>query len=136
LDPPGVQSDLIRAIEATGKPVILVMIHGRPYSITWEKENLPAIVEAWYPGEQGGFAIADVLFGEVNPSGKLPLSVPRSVGHIQTVYDHKPSGRGYYNKRGTPEEPGRDYVFSTPDPLFCFGHGIIYTQIYYSNLEN
>ncbi len=135
LDPPGVQSDLIRAIEATGKPVVLVMIHGRPYSIPWEKENLPAIVEAWYPGEEGGHALASVLFGEVNPSGKLPLSVPRSVGHIQSVYDHKPSGRGYYHKPGTPEQPGRDYVFSTPDPLYCFGHGLSYTQFEYSNLH-
>jgi beta-glucosidase len=135
LDPPGVQSDLIRAIEATGKPVVLVMIHGRPYSIPWEKEHLPAIVEAWYPGEQGGHAIANVLFGEVNPSGKLPVSVPRSVGHVQSVYDHKPSGRGYYHQRGTPEKPGRDYVFSTPDPLFCFGHGLSYTQFEYSNLQ-
>lgn len=135
IDPPGVQSDLIRAIEATGTPVVLVMIHGRPYSIPWEKEELPAIVEAWYPGEQGGHAIAAVLFGEVNPSGKLPVSVPRSAGHIQTIYNHKPSGRGYYHKRGTPEKPGRDYVFSTPDPLFCFGHGLSYTQFEYSNLE-
>ncbi len=135
LDPPGVQSDLIRAIEATGKPVVLVMIHGRAYSIPWEKEHLSAIVEAWYPGEQGGHAIANVLFGEVNPSGKLPVSVPRSVGHVQSVYDHKPSGRGFYHQPGTPEKPGRDYVFSTPDPLFCFGHGLSYTQFEYSNLQ-
>ncbi len=135
LDPPGVQSDLIRAIEATGKPVVLVMIHGRPYSIPWEKEHLPAIVEAWYPGEQGGHAIADVLFGKVNPSGKLPVSVPRSAGHIPVVYNYKPSGRGFYHQPGTPEEPGRDYVFSTPDPLFCFGHGLSYTQFEYSNLN-
>jgi len=120
LDPPGVQSDLIRAIQATGKPVVLLMLHGRPYSIVWEKDNIDAIIEAWYPGEQGGLAAADVLFGNVNPSGKLPVSVPRSAGHVPTVYDHKPSGRGYYRHRGTPEKPGRDYVFSTPDPLFCF----------------
>jgi beta-glucosidase len=135
LDPPGVQSDLIRAIEATGTPVVLVMIHGRPYSIPWEKDHLPAIVEAWYPGEQGGHAIANVLFGNVNPSGKLPLSVPRSAGHLPTVYDHKPSGRGFYHQPGTPEKPGRDYVFSSPDPLFCFGFGLSYTQFEYSNLN-
>lgn len=134
LDPPGVQPELIRAIHATGKPVVLVMLHGRPYSVLWEKDNLPAIVEAWYPGEQGGLAIADVLFGNVNPSGKLPVSVPRSAGHVPTVYDHKPSGRGYYKQRGTPEKPGRDYVFSTPDPLFFFGHGLSYTTYEYSNL--
>lgn len=135
LDPPGVQSELIRAIEATGTPVVLVLIHGRPYSIPWEKETLPALLEAWYPGEQGGNAIAGVLFGEVNPSGKLPVSVPRSAGHIQSVYNHKPSGRGYYHQPGTPEEPGRDYVFSTPEPLFCFGHGLSYTQFEYGDLE-
>ena len=135
LDPPGVQSELIRAIQATGKPVVLVMVHGRPYSIVWEKEYIPAIVEAWYPGEQGGLAVADVLFGNVNPSGKLPVSVPRSAGHVPTVYDHKPSGRGYYRHRGTPEKPGRDYVFSTPDPLFCFGLGLSYTTFEYSNLK-
>ena len=135
LDPPGVQSELIRAIYATGKPVVLVMIHGRPYSIPWEKENIPAIVEAWYPGEQGGIAVADILFGNINPSGKLPVSVPQSAGHIPTVYDHKPSGRGYYRQRGTPENPGRDYVFSTPDPLFCFGHGLSYSSFEYTNLN-
>lgn len=135
LDPPGVQSELIRAIQATGTPVVLVMIHGRCYSIPWEKENIPAIVEAWYPGEQGGLAVADVLFGKVNPSGKLPVSVPRSAGHVPTVYNHKPSGRGYYHHRGTPEKPGRDYVFSTPDPLFCFGHGLSYTDFDYADLK-
>lgn len=135
LDPPGIQSELIRAIQATGKPVVLVMLHGRPYSILWEKENIPGIVEAWYPGEQGGLAVADVLFGNVNPSGKLPVSVPRSAGHVPTVYDYKPSGRGYYRHRGTPEKPGRDYVFSTPDALFCFGHGLSYTDFEYSKLK-
>ena len=134
LDPPGVQSQLIRALEATGKPIILVMIHGRPYSIPWEKEHLPAIVEAWYPGEQGGLAIADVLFGNINPSGKLPVSVPQSVGHIPTTYDYKPSGRGYYHQPGTPEKPGRDYVFSSPDALFCFGYGLSYTTFEYADI--
>ncbi|PID89209.1 MAG: glycosyl hydrolase, partial [Bacteroidia bacterium] len=75
LNPPGVQSELIRAIHKTGKPIVLVMVHGRAYSIPWEKENIPAIVEAWYPGEEGGNAVANVLFGKVNPSGKLTVSV-------------------------------------------------------------
>jgi len=135
LDPPGVQSDLIKAIQKTGKPVVLVLVHGRPYSIGWEKEHIPAIVEAWYPGEQGGLAIADILFGNVNPSGKLSVSVPQSAGHVPTVYNYKPSGRGYYHQPGTPEHPGRDYVFSSPDALFCFGHGLSYTNFDYSNLE-
>ena len=135
LEPPGVQSDLIRAVYATGKPVVLVMIHGRPYSIPWEKDHVPAILEAWYPGEQGGLAIANILFGHVNPSGKLPVSVPCSAGHVPAIYNHKPSARGYYRQRGTPEKPGRDYVFSSPDPLFCFGHGLSYTKFDYSELE-
>ena len=135
LVPPGVQSGLIRAIQATGKPVVLVMVHGRPYSIAWEKEHIPAILEAWYPGEQGGHAIANILFGKVNPSGKLTVSVPRSAGHIPTVYNYKPSGRGYYRQRGSLEKPGRDYVFSAPEPLFCFGHGLSYTSFEYADLK-
>lgn len=135
LTPPGVQPELIRALHKTGKPIILVMIHGRPYSIGWEKENLPAILEAWYPGEQGGNAIAGVLFGDVNPSGKLTVSVPRSVGHIPVFYNRKPTHRGYYRNRGTKEQPGRDYVFSSPDPLFPFGFGLSYTSYEYSELR-
>ena len=135
LCPPGVQPELIREIVKTGKPVVMVMVHGRPYSITWEKEHIPAILEAWYPGEEGGNAIADIIFGIVNPSGKLTVSVPQSVGHVPVTYDHKPSGRGYYHKPDTPEKPGRDYVFSSPDPLFPFGHGLSYTEFKYSNLK-
>ncbi|MCK4466651.1 MAG: glycoside hydrolase family 3 C-terminal domain-containing protein, partial [Bacteroidales bacterium] len=135
LCPPGVQPELIKEIVKTGKPVVMVMIHGRPYSIIWEKEHIPAILEAWYPGEEGGNAIADILFGIVNPSGKLTVSVPQSVGHVPVSYDHKPSGRGFYHKPGTPEKPGRDYVFSSPDPLFPFGYGLSYTEFKYSNLK-
>ena len=135
LTPPGIQPALIKALYETGKPIILVMVHGRPYSISWEKEHIPAILEAWYPGEQGGNAIARILFGDVNPSGKLAISVPQSVGHVPTFYNYKPSGRGFYHQRGTPEEPGRDYVFSSPDPLFPFGYGLSYTKFEYSDLE-
>ncbi|WP_273275403.1 glycoside hydrolase family 3 N-terminal domain-containing protein [Maribacter polysiphoniae] len=135
LTPPGIQPELIKAIHETGKPIVLVMVHGRAYSIAWEKENIPAIIEAWYPGEEGGNAIANVLFGEVNPSGKLPVSVPKSVGHVPSFYNTKPSGKGFYHQRGTKEKPGRDYVFSSPDPLFPFGHGLSYTQFEYSNLK-
>lgn len=135
LTPPGVQPDLIRAIYKTGKPVVLILIHGRPYSIKWEKENIPAILEAWYPGSEGGNAIARILFGEVNPSGRLSVSVPQSVGHIPVFYNYKPTGRGYYHKPGTIEKPGRDYVFSSTDPLFPFGFGLSYTQFEYSDLK-
>lgn len=134
LTPPGVQPELIKALHKTGKPIVLVMIHGRPYSIVWEKENLPAIIEAWYPGEQGGNALANIIFGNVNPSGRLTVSVPRSSGHIPVFYNAQPSHRGFYHKRGTKENPGRDYVFSTPDPLFSFGYGLSYTSFEYSDL--
>jgi beta-glucosidase len=134
LSPPGVQEELVRAVHATGKPVIAVMIHGRPYSIPWMKANVPAIISAFYPGEQGGSAIADILLGRVNPSGRLPLSVPQSAGHIPTVYDFKPTGRGVYGNRGTPEKPGQDYLFTSPDPLFPFGFGLSYTTFAYRSL--
>jgi len=135
LTPPGVQSDLIEAIHKTGKPIILIMVHGRPYSIKWEKDNIPAILEAWYPGSEGGNALARILFGEVNPSGRLSVSIPQSVGHIPVFYNFKPTGRGYYHNPGTPEKPGRDYVFSSTDPLFPFGFGLSYTQFEYSDLK-
>ncbi len=135
LTPPGVQPELIKAIYKTGKPIVLVMVHGRAYSIAWEKEHIPAIIEAWYPGEEGGNALTRILFGEVNPSGKLPVTVPTSVGHLPVFYNTKPSGKGFYNQRGTEEKPGRDYVFSSPDPLFPFGHGLSYTQFEYSDLK-
>jgi beta-glucosidase len=135
LTPPGVQSELIQAIYKTGKPIVLVTVHGRPYTIAWEEEHIPAIIEAWYPGEEGGNALARILFGKVNPSGKLPVSVPKSVGHVPTFYNTKPSGKGYYNKPGSKEKPGRDYVFSSPEPLFPFGYGLSYTEFEYSNLS-
>lgn len=135
LTPPGVQPKLIKALYDTGKPIIMVMVHGRPYAISWEKEHLPAILEAWYPGEQGGNAIARILFGDINPSGKLTVSIPKSVGHVPTFYNYKPSGRGFYNKSGTPEKPGRDYVFSSPEPLFPFGFGLSYTTFEYADLK-
>jgi beta-glucosidase len=135
LTPPGIQSDLIQAIYKTGKPIILVMVHGRAYSIKWEKENIPAILEAWYPGEEGGNAVARILFGEVVPSGKLTVSVPQSVGHVPVFYNYKPTGRGIYHKPGTIEKPGRDYVFSSTDPLFPFGFGLSYTSFEYSDLR-
>lgn len=135
LTPPGVQPELIQAIYKTGKPIVLVMVHGRPYTIAWEKEHIPAIIEAWYPGEEGGNALARILFGNVNPSGKLPVSVPKSIGHVPTFYNTKPSGKGFYHRPGSKEKPGRDYVFSSPEPLFPFGYGLSYTEFEYSDLK-
>lgn len=135
LRPPGVQEDLVRAVHAVGKPVIVVMIHGRPCSSPWMKANVPAILSAFYPGEQGGRAVADTLLGRLNPSGRLPVSVPQSAGHIPTTYDYKPTGRGVYNQRGTSTQPGRDYVFTSPDPLYPFGFGLTYTTFEYRDLS-
>jgi beta-glucosidase len=122
LDLPGRQEELIQAIYATGKPVVLLLIHGRPASINFAAEHVPAILEAWYPGQEGGTAIADVLFGDVNPGGKLPITFPRSAGQIPAYYYHKPSAR-------------RGYLFSSAEPLFPFGHGLSYTTFAYSNLR-
>ena len=114
LELPGVQMELVKAVCETGKAVVVVLLNGRPLSIGWIAEHVPAIIEAWYPGEEGGNAVADVLFGDVNPSGKLPVSIPRSVGHVPAFYNYKPSARGYYHRPGSPGVPGRDYVFSPP----------------------
>jgi beta-glucosidase len=92
------------------------------------KKNIPAIHYPWDPGEQGGTAIAEVLFGKVNPSGKLNVSFPQSVGHLPVFYNYYPTDKGYYNKRGTLDSRGKDYVFSNPDPLWAFGTGLSYTS--------
>lgn len=135
LELPDCQQKLLEAVWATGKPVILVMETGRPYAIRWAKENVAAILQAWYPGEQGGYALTDILFGDVDPSGRLPISFPRSVGHIPSYYNYKMSARGYYRKPGSQENPGRDYVFDTPEALFRFGDGLSYTTFAYSDLQ-
>ena len=135
LRPPGIQPELIKAIHKTGKPIIMIMVHGRAYDIKWESEHIPAILDAWYPGEQGGNAIARIVFGEVNPSGKLTVSYPQSVGQVPVFYNYQPSGRGFYHQSGTKEKPGRDYVFSSTEPLYPFGFGLSYTSFKFSDLE-
>lgn len=135
LDFPGVQPQLLDAVVATGKPVVLVMINGRPLTIGDEAKKVNAVVEAWYPGERGGEAVARVLFGEVNPSGRLSMTFPPTTGHIPMYAAQKPSARGFYKRPGVPGKPGRDYVFASPKPLFCFGHGLSYTTFDYKNLQ-
>ncbi|HSR54521.1 MAG TPA: glycoside hydrolase family 3 N-terminal domain-containing protein [Acidobacteriota bacterium] len=110
----GEQGELVRAVVATGTPTVVVLIHGRPLAVTWIAENVPAIVEAWYPGQEGGAALARVLFGDVNPGGKLPVTIPRSVGHLPAFYNYKPTAR-------------RGYLFDTIEPLWPFGFGLSYT---------
>ena len=121
LDLPDQQLDLLKAIYATGTPVVLVLQNGRPFTITWEAEHIPAIVEAWYPGEVGAKAMAEVLFGDYNPAGRLPVTFPKSVGQLPMYYNHKPSLRGRY-------------VEMDHEPLFRFGYGLSYTTFAYDNL--
>ena len=128
----GVQEDLVRAIQATGTPVVLVLVNGRPLSIPWEAGHLPAIVEAWEPGEVGGAAVADVLFGDYNPSGRLAISVPRSSGQLPDYYNFKPS-KEYWIKTGWSHDGG--YVDMPGTPLYSFGYGLSYTDFRYSNLH-
>jgi beta-glucosidase len=118
----GNQVELVKAAAAAGKPVIAVLINGRPLSIPWIKDNIPAIIEAWEPGMYGGRAIGEIIFGKVNPSGRLPVTIPRSAGHITQIYNHKPSA--YF----------KQYVDGETDPLFEFGRGLSYTVFTYSNL--
>ncbi len=131
LDLPGRQQELLRALHKTGKPIVLVMMNGRPLTISWEAENITAIVETWFLGVEAGNAIADVLFGDVNPSGKLPVSFPRNVGQIPVYYNHKSTGRPLVE---TDKFTSR-YLDIPNTPLYPFGFGLSYTTFVYSNVK-
>lgn len=131
----GAQEDLIKAVKATGKPVVVVLVAGKPFAIPWVKDHCEAVVVQWYGGEQEGNAIAEVLFGLVNPSGKLNVSFPQSVGHLPVFYNYYPTDKGFYHLPGTPEKPGRDYVFSDTKPVWAFGTGLSYTSFKYLNMS-
>jgi len=120
LDLFGKQLDLIQAIKKTGTPVIIVLVNGKPISEPWLQKNIPAIIESWEPGNLGGQAVAEIVFGDVNPSGKLPLTVARSVGQLRMIYNHKPSA--YFHK----------YADVKKTPLYPFGYGLSYTNYKYS----
>jgi beta-glucosidase len=122
LDLPGRQDDLLRAVVATGVPTVGLLINGRPLSANYAAENLNALFEGWYMGQEGGTAFASALFGDVNPGGKLPITIPRSVGQLPVFYNYKPSAR-------------RGYLFNSNAPLFPFGHGLSYTTFRYENLR-
>jgi beta-glucosidase len=126
----GRQEELVRAVAAAGRPTIVVLVNGRPLAIRWIAEHVPAIVEAWVPGERGGEAVAEVLFGDTTPSGKLPVTVPRHAGQLPAVYS-QPRSKEYWLKEGW----GVRYVDLDPTPLFPFGHGLSYTTFEYSNLR-
>lgn len=122
LDLIGCQEELAKAMLATGKPVITLLYNGRPLSINYLAQNVPVIFECWYLGQENGHAIADVLFGDVNPSGKLPITIPRSVGHLPVFYNYKPSAR-------------RGYLFDDVSPLYAFGYGLSYTTFAIENVR-
>ena len=135
LDLPGFQQELLEKVAAVNPNIVLVLMNGRPLVLNWAAENIPAIVEAWQLGTQSGHAIAQVLYGEYNPSGKLPMSFPRSVGQVPIYYNHKSTGRP-----GTEgEDPGSvfwsHYGDEENDPLFPFGFGLSYSKFEYSSLE-
>jgi len=123
---PGIQEDLANAVLSTGKPVAVILITGRPYALTSLAERANAILEAWLPGEEGGSAIADILFGDFSPGGKLPITFPRSVGQVPLYYNAKPAG--------TKSNWYVDYVSEKVSPLYPFGHGLSYTSFEYSDL--
>lgn len=129
----GAQEQLVREVASTGTPVVLVLVAGKPFALPWEAENIPAILVQWYGGEKEGDSLADILFGNVNPSGRLNFSFPRSTGQLPVYYNYLPSDKGYYHVHGSYANPGRDYVFSTPEALWSFGHGLSYTDFEYSN---
>jgi beta-glucosidase len=138
LDLPGRQEELLKAVVALGKPVVLVLLNGRPLSINWAAEHVPAILEAWEPGSEGGHAVADVLFGDVNPGGKLPVTFPRSGAHCPLYYahdrTHSPEGPQTEFKQGAPMYSVR-YWDGAPTPLYPFGYGLSYTTFAFSNLK-
>ncbi len=121
LDLLGAQNDLVKAVVDTGTPTVVILINGRPLSINYIAEKVPAILEGWYLGQEGGIAAAEVLFGDINPGGKLPVTFPRSVGDLPDYYNHKPSAN-------------RSYEFSTRQPLFPFGFGLSYTTFRFDNI--
>jgi beta-glucosidase len=122
LDLLGAQEQLVKAVFETGTPTVVLLLNGRPLSINYIAQNIPAILEGWYLGEEGGTAAAEVLFGDVNPGGKLPITFPRSVGQLPAYYDHKPSRN-------------RSYAFVDNTPLFPFGYGLSYTKFRFENLR-
>jgi len=122
LDLVGRQEVLAKALLSTGKPLIVLLFNGRPISINYLNDNAPVIFECWYLGQETGQAVADVLFGDHNPSGKLPITIPRSVGHLPAFYNYKPSAR-------------RGYLFDEASPLLAFGYGLSYTTFSFRNVR-
>jgi beta-glucosidase len=126
LDLPGRQLELLQAVHATGVPVVLLVMAARPVDLRWAADHVPAILDIWYPGTQGGAAVADVLFGAVSPGGRLPYTWPRAIGHVPMIYAHTTSH--------DPENQGKRYWDEASTPLFPFGHGLSYATFEYTDL--
>lgn len=135
LELPGRQLDLIKSVKATGKPMIVVFITGKPLVMTYVQENADAALVQFCGGEQQGAAMADVLLGNVNPSGKLTVSFPRSTGNTPCFYNHYLTDRDFWDQPGTPADPKMRYIFDIPQPVWNFGHGLSYTTFEYSDIE-
>ncbi len=131
---PQVQKDLLNELLKTGKPLVLVLFNGRPLTIKEESKTVPAILDVWFPGSEGGLAIADVLFGDVNPSGKLTSTFPQNVGQIPIFYNHKNTGRPLDNKEGKFRKFLTNYLDERNEPLYPFGFGLSYTTFNYGDL--
>src|SRR3974390_1394194 len=127
LDLPGQEEQLLEAVVATGQPVVLVLLNGRPLNIKWAAAHVPAILEAWYPGTQGGNAVGILLCGEAVPGGKLPITWPRDVGQLPIFYAH--------NTTQAPENQGKRYWGEQSTPLYPFGYGLSYSTFRFSNLK-
>jgi beta-glucosidase len=134
IDLPDAQKDLLKALLKTGKPVVLVLLTGRPLAIKWESENVPAILNVWFGGSEAGFAVADVLFGNVNPSAKLSTTFPQSVGQIPLYYNHKSTGRPLPDGKWF-QKFRSNYLDVSNDPVYPFGYGLSYTSFNYSDIK-
>jgi beta-glucosidase len=134
IDIPQIQKDLLKALLKTGKPVVLVLFAGRPMTLKWEQENVPAILNVWFGGSEAGYAIADVLFGDVNPSGKLSTSFPQNIGQVPIFYNHKNTGRPLPEGKWF-QKFRSNYLDVSNDPLYPFGYGLSYTSFSYSDIK-
>jgi beta-glucosidase len=133
IDIPEAQQRLLKALVATGKPVVLVLFNGRPLTLNWENENVPAILDVWFAGSEAGDAIADALLGKVNPSGKLTMSFPQNVGQIPLYYNHKNTGRPLTGQWFSKFQS--NYIDVSNEPLYPFGYGLSYTQFEYGDIQ-
>lgn len=130
---PGVQEELVRELCTCNKPVIVVFIAGKPLAMPWVKENADAILAQWYSGEKQGDVLANIIIGNVNPSGRLNVSFPRSTGNTPCYYNYLPTDRGHFGKGGNLQQPEGHYIFDEPTALWPFGYGLSYTQFEYRN---